>query len=98
MAFNLLFDVHTCIIHSQEAPPLMPTLTIVAGTQLASLPLPMYGAYLTVQDKKVYASYGTSPVDDAKHQVYVYDVNTDHWGQLRTSLWPVLWYSSRHQW
>ena len=26
-----------------------------------------------------------SPVDDAKHQVYVYNINTDQWGQLPPS-------------
>ena len=54
-------------------------------TQLANLPAPMYGAYVTVQDKKVYVAGGSGPVDDAEHQVYVYDVNTDHWGQLPPS-------------
>ena len=54
-------------------------------TQLANLPAPMYDAYVTVQDKKVYVAGGVSPVDDAKHQVYVYDINTDHWDQLPPS-------------
>ena len=26
-----------------------------------------------------------SPVEDAKHQVYVYDINTEQWGQLPPS-------------
>ena len=67
----------------------MPTLTSdryhMKWTQLANLPAPMFGACVTVQDKKVYVAGGTSPVDDAEHQVYVYDVNTDHWGQLPPS-------------
>ena len=29
-----------------------------------------------------YVSGGHSPVVNAKHQVYVYDSNTDQWGQL----------------
>jgi len=45
----------------------------------------MYHPYVTVQDKKVYVAGGNSPVDDAEHQVYVYDINTDHWGQLPPS-------------
>ena len=45
----------------------------------------MYSARVTVQDKKVYVAGGGSPVDDATHQVYVYDVNTDHWDQLPPS-------------
>ena len=67
----------------------MPALTSgryhIKWTQLANLPAPMYGAYVTVQDKKVYVTGGNSPVDDATHQVYVYDVNTDHWDQLPPS-------------
>ena len=45
----------------------------------------MFEPFVTVQDKKVYVAGGDSPVDDAKHQVYEYDVNTDHWGQLPPS-------------
>ena len=68
----------------------MPALTSgryhIKWTQLANLPAPIYGACVTVQDKKVYVAGGNSPVDDdVKHQVYVYDVNTDHWGQLAPS-------------
>jgi len=67
----------------------MPTLTSdryhMKWTQLANLPVPMCSSYVTVQDKKVYVAGGNSPVDDALHQVYVYDVNTDHWGQLPSS-------------
>ena len=67
----------------------MPALTSgryhIKWTQLANLPAPMYDAYVTVQDKKVYVAGGISPVDDAKHQVYVYDVNTNHWDQLPPS-------------
>ena len=42
----------------------------------------MYDARVTVQDKKVYVAGGSCPVDDTMHQVYVYDINTDHWDQL----------------
>ncbi|XP_065908240.1 uncharacterized protein [Dysidea avara] len=72
-----------------EAPPLMPALTSgryhIKWTQLANLPAQMCRAYVTVQDKKVYVAGGFSPVDDAKHQVYVYDINTDHWDELPPS-------------
>ncbi|XP_065906643.1 probable serine/threonine-protein kinase roco4 isoform X2 [Dysidea avara] len=72
-----------------EAPPLMTALNSgryhIKWTQLANLPAPMYGAYVTVQDKKVYVAGGSTPVDDAQHQVYVYDTNTDHWDQLPPS-------------
>ena len=42
----------------------------------------MYGAYTAVQDKKIYVAGGNSPVNVAMLQVYVYDINTDHWGHL----------------
>ena len=45
----------------------------------------MFGAHVAVRDKKVYVAGGNSPVDNAMHQVYIYDVNTDHWGQLPPS-------------
>jgi len=44
----------------------------------------MYDAYVAVQDKKVYVT-GVSPNDEALHQVYVYDINTNHWDQLPMS-------------
>ena len=57
----------------------------IKWTQLASLPAPMWESYVTVQDKKIYVAGALSPVDDALHQIYVYDVNTDLWGQLPPS-------------
>jgi len=67
----------------------MPALTSgsyhIKWTQLANLPVPMYRPYVTVQDEKVYVAGGDSPDDDALHQVYIYDVNTDHWDQLPPS-------------
>ena len=69
----------------------MPALTSgryhIKWTQLANLPAPMCGAYVTVQDKKVYVAGGVSPGDDAEHRyhVYIYDVNTDHWDQAPPS-------------
>ena len=81
---SLLLD----LLSTQEAPPLMPTLSSgrynIKWTQLADLPAPLYGARATVQDKKIYVT-GFSPVEDAKHKVYVYDANTDQWGQLPPS-------------
>jgi len=66
----------------------MPALTSgryhIKWTQLADLPVPLYSAYAAVQDKKVYVT-GDSPFEDAYHQVYVYDINTDQWGQLPPS-------------
>ena len=67
----------------------MPALTSgryhIKWTQLADLPAPLYHAYVAVQDKKVYTVAGQSPVKDAYHQVYVYDINTDQWGKLPPS-------------
>ena len=66
----------------------MPALTSgryhIKWTQLADLPVPLYGPYVAVQHHKIYVT-GESPVADAEHQVFVYDINTDHWGQLPIS-------------
>ena len=66
----------------------MPTLTSgryhIKWTQLADLPAPLFDAYVTVQHHKIYAT-GNSSVENAEHQVYVYDINTDQWGQLPPS-------------
>ena len=66
----------------------MPTLTIgryhIKWTQLADLPAPLFNVYVAVQHHKIYVT-GDSPVEGAKHQVYVYDINTDQWGQLPPS-------------
>ena len=66
----------------------MPALTSsrhhIKWTQLADLPAPLYGAYVAVQHHKIYVT-GDSPVEDAEYQVYVYDINTDQWGQLPPS-------------
>ena len=50
-------------------------------TRLANLPVPLVDAYVAVQGTKVYVT-GDSPNDNALHQVYVYDLNTDCWDQL----------------
>ena len=47
-------------------------------TQLADLPDAMYGAYIAVQDRKIYVSGGISPVEDAQHQVFVYETDNDN--------------------
>ena len=87
--YCMLFSYLQILLSTQEAPPLMPALTSgryhIKWTQLANLPAPMHYAYVTVQYKKVYVAGGVSPVDDAEHQVYVYDINTDHWDQLPPS-------------
>ena len=67
----------------------MPALTSgryhIKWTQLADLPVPLYGVGVVIQDKKVYVTGGDSPVDDAYHHMFVYDINTDQWGQLPPS-------------
>ena len=79
--FNILF--------TQEAPPLMPALTSgtchIKWTQLADLPAPLCFTYAAVQHHNIYVTGCGSPVDDAIHQIYVYDINTDQWGQLPPS-------------
>ena len=76
------------LLPTQEAPPLMPALNsgkhYIKWTQLADLPAPLYDAYVTVQFHKVYVT-GDSPAEDAEHQVYVYNINTDQWGHLPPS-------------
>ena len=66
----------------------MPALTSgryhIKWTQLTDLPAPLYAAYVAVQHHKIYVT-GQSPVEDAEHQVYFYDINTDQWGQLPPS-------------
>ena len=57
----------------------------IKWTQLADFPVPLYGAYVAVQHHKIYVTATQSPVEDAIHQVYVYDINTDQWGQLPPS-------------
>ena len=71
------------------APPLMPALTSgmyhIKWTQLADLPVPLSTLYVAVQHHKIYVTGIVSPVDDALHQVYVYNINNDQWGQLPPS-------------
>ena len=76
------------LLSSQEAPPLMPTLTSgryhIKWTQLADLPIPLFDPYVAVQHHKIYVT-GDSSVDDALHQIYEYNINTNQWGQLPPS-------------
>ena len=51
---------------------------------MADLPVPLCNVYVTVQCHNIYVT-GLSSVVDAEHQVYVYDINTDQWGQLAPS-------------
>ena len=71
---------------SQEGPPIMPALVSgryqIKWTRLADLPAPMFAAYVAVQDKKIYVCGGHSPIEEAEHHVYVYDMTTNQWGQL----------------
>ena len=67
----------------------MPALTSgryhIKWTQLADLPVPLYGIYTAVQHHKIYVTGINSPVEDALHQIFIYDINTDQWGQLPPS-------------
>ena len=66
----------------------MPALTSgryhIKWTQLADLPVPLYDPYVAVQHHKIYVT-GISPVDDVLHQVFVYNINNNQWGQLPPS-------------
>ena len=48
---------------------------------MADLPVPLYGVSAAVLYHKIYVT-GMSSVEGAKHQVYVYNVDDDQWGQL----------------
>ena len=79
----------TASLSTQEVSPFIPALTSgryhIKWTQLADLPVPLYGAYVAVRHHKIYVTGGNSQVDDAVHQAYVYNINTDQWGQLPPS-------------
>ena len=51
---------------------------------MADLPVPLYNAHAAVLNHKIYVT-GMSSVEGAKHQVYVYNVDDDQWGQLPPS-------------
>ena len=53
-------------------------------TQLADLPAPLFSVYATVRFRNIYVT-GNSPVENALHQVYEYNINTDQWSQLPPS-------------
>ena len=57
----------------------------IKWTKLADLPVPLYATYVAVQHHKIYVTGACSPIEDALHQVYVHDINTDQWGQLPPS-------------
>ena len=76
------------IFSTQEAPPLMPALSSgryqIKCTQLADLPVPdpLYDLYVAVQHHKIYVTGDHRELDDVKYKIYVYNINTDQWGQL----------------
>ena len=76
------------LLSIKEAPPLMPALTSgryhVRWTQLTDLPAPLHDARVAVQHHKIFVTCH-SPVNNTNHQVYVYNINTDQWGQLPLS-------------
>ena len=57
----------------------------IKWTQLADLPVPLYSAYAAVLHHKIYVTGGDSPVEDALHQVYVYNFDTNQWHKLPPS-------------
>ena len=58
--------------------------TLSGHDWLHDLPAPFIGADVAVQHHIIYVT-GDSPIEDAEHQVHVYDTNTDQWGQLPPS-------------
>ena len=79
-------ETQSKFIHN--APPLLPTLTSskyhIKWTRLADLPAPLRASYIAMQGRKVYITCGDSPVKDAAHQIFVYNIDNDRWGQLPT--------------
>ena len=51
---------------------------------MADLPAPLYDVHAAVLHHKIYVR-GISSVDDALDQVYVYNIDTNQWGQLPLS-------------
>ena len=51
---------------------------------MADLLVPLYDAYVAVDQHKIYIT-GVSPIENAIHQVYVYDTNNDQWTQMPPS-------------
>ena len=51
---------------------------------MADLPVPLVHASVAVQHHKIYVT-GESAVEDAAHQVYVYDINYNQWDRLPPS-------------
>ena len=85
----MLIDDKHDMSSTQEAPPLLPALTSgrcrVKWTRLADLPAPQCSTHVAVYGHKIYVAGANSPVESAVHQVYVYNINTDQWGQLPPS-------------
>ena len=67
----------------------MPALTSgrynIKWTQLADLPVPLCAACVAVQFHTIYVTGIGCPIDDAEYQVYMYNIDTDQWGQLPPS-------------
>ena len=67
----------------------MPAITSgmyhIKWTQLADLPVPLSASYVAVRHHKIYVTSIVSSVEDALHQVYEYNINTNQWGQLPPS-------------
>ena len=80
--------IATWFSFSQEAPSLISAFTSgrchINWTQLADLPAPLYNARAAAQHHKIYVT-GKSSVEGVKHRVYVYNIDTDQWGQLPPS-------------
>ena len=56
----------------------------IKWTKLADLPVPFYDAHVAVQQHKIYVT-GDSPNTDVLRHVYIYELNSNQWGQLPPS-------------
>lgn len=74
---------------SQNAPPLVPAVASgrhhIKWTPLADIPVPMWNAYVAMHDTDIYVAGGDSPVKEARHHTYCYNIHNDRWSQLPSS-------------
>ena len=77
-------ETQSKLIH--DAPPLLPAVASskyhIKWRRLADLPVPLRAVYIAVQGGKLYVTGSLSPIEDAAHQVFVYEIDNDRWGQL----------------
>lgn len=54
----------------------------ISWTRCANLPVPMYGASVTVGDQHVYITAGVAPEYDVYREIFCYDILSGRWSRL----------------